>query len=438
MTDTTNTFGFSARAMRARVQPISFLMAQGVENPDVISLAAGLVDYETLPAAKIAALVDQTLADPAAARAALQYGTTAGYEPLRHALLAHAARLDGWQPGEMNLTADDVVVTAGSQQLLFILSDVLIDPGDIVITSWPSYFVYTGTLEALGAEVRCVDMDADGMIPDSLDAVLSALADAGDLRHVKIVYVVSYHQNPTGITLAEHRRERIAEIVRKYSRGHRILLLEDAAYRELTFEGDPPASMKRFDPSNEYIAVLQTFSKPFAPGLKTGYGLLPRDLVDPVVLQKGNHDFGSANFCQHVIARAMDQGVYARHVAALCRVYAAKRDAMLDALDEHLGDLPGCTWTRPSGGLYIFMTLGETFETHAEGPLFKRAIEEGVLYVPGEYCYGPDPTRTVPRNTIRLSYGVCPIEQIPTAIAALARAIRAVGHEHQARRADRS
>ena len=426
MTDTNDTFAFSQRARRARVQPISFLMAQGVENPDLISLAAGLVDYDTMPARQVAALVGEMLADPLAAGAALQYGTTVGFETLRKALLEHVARLDGWRPDEMNLTADDVVVTTGSQQLLFILSDVLVDPGDIVITSWPSYFVYTGTLEALGADVRCVDMDADGMVSESLDALLAGLADEGKLPRVKIVYIVSYHQNPTGITLAEPRRGQIAKIVRRYSRGHRILLLEDAAYRELTFAADAPGSMKRFDPHNEYVAVLQTFSKPFAPGLKAGYGLLPRDLVAPVVLQKGNHDFGSANFCQHLLARAMDQGVYARHVAELCRSYAAKRDVMLAALDEHLGPMPGCTWTRPSGGLYIFLTLPEHIETHAEGALFKRAVAEGVLYVPGEYCYGPDPTRRAPRNTIRLSYGVCPGEKIPAAIAALARAIQAV------------
>jgi len=426
MTEPHKTFAFSQRARRAKVQPISFLMAQGVENPDVISLAAGLVDYDTLPAAQAAKLVGEILADPTAARTALQYGTTEGYETLREALLEHVAGLDGWRPDDMNLTADNVVVAAGSQQLLFILSDVLVDPGDIVITSWPSYFVYTGTLEALGADVRCVDMDADGMVGESLDALLEALADSGDLRRVKIVYIVSYHQNPTGITLSEPRRRQIAEIVRKYSRGHRILLLEDAAYRELTFTGDAPGSMKRFDPRNEYVAVLQTFSKPFAPGLKTGYGLLPGDLVEPVILQKGNHDFGSANFCQHLLARAMARGVYARHVADLCRAYAAKRDAMLAALDEHLGAMAGATWTRPSGGLYVFLTLPEHLETGAGGALFTRAVEEGVLYVPGEYCYGPDPTRTAPRNTIRLSYGVCPVEKIPLAVAALARAIEAV------------
>ena len=431
MSETTKPFGFSARAGRSKRQPVSFLMAQGVENPDVISLAAGLVDYDTLPVAPMATLAEEMLADPAAARAALQYGTTEGYEALRETLLAHMAGLDGWRPDEMNLTPDDVVVTSGSQQLLMILSDVLIDPGDIVITSWPSYFVYTGTLEALGAEVRCVDMDAEGMVPESLAAVLAGLADQGALGRVKIVYVVSYHQNPTGITLAESRRGRIAEIVRTYSREHRILLLEDAAYRELTFAGEAPASMKRFDPRNEYVAVLQTFSKPFAPGLKTGYGVLPRDLVEPVILQKGNHDFGSANFCQHLLARAMDQGVYARHVAELCRSYAAKCEIMLAALDEHLGDLPGCSWTRPSGGLYIFLTLPEQVETGADGALFARAIDEGVLYVPGEYCYGPDPTRTAPRNTIRLSYGVCPPKKIRTALAALARAIKAESIPHR-------
>jgi len=420
-------FALSSRARRTRRQPISGLMAQAVENPDVISLAAGLVDDATLPTAEAADLLAGILGDAAAGRAALQYGTTEGLLPLREALLDHLAALDGWDLAATAFTPGDVVVGTGSQQLLFILGDLLVDPGDLVVASWPSYFVYTGTLEALGAEVRCVDMDAGGMVPEALEDLFARLDAAGDLPRVKVVYLVSYHQNPTGITLAAERRERVLEIVRRTGRDHRILVVEDAAYRELTFEGEPPPSLKTYDLQNRDVALLATFSKTFAPGVKVGYGLLPRDLVEPVVLAKGNHDFGSANLCQHLVRRALASGAYGRHVERLRRRYAEKRDAMLEALEEHLGGLgPAVHWTRPAGGLYVFLTLPEGVETHADGRLFARAVEEGVLYVPGEYCYAPDPTRDVPQNAIRLSYGVCEVARIREGVAALGRAVRHV------------
>jgi len=287
MTDTAAEFGFSDRARRTHRQPISYLMAQAVTNPDLISLAAGLVDYDTLPAAEVRQLVDELLADPQAARAALQYGTTPGLRELREALLEHLAALDGVRPGQLAATPDDVIVTTGSQQLLLILTDVLVDPGDIVITAWPSYFVYAGVLGAAGARIHAVEIDEDGIRPDALAAKLSAIEAAGELPQVKLIYVMSCHQNPTGITLAPQRGPALLEVVRRYSRDHRILLVEDAAYRELTYEGDRPPSIKRHDVDNEWVALTQTFSKPFAPGFKIGYGLLPHDLAEAVILQPG-------------------------------------------------------------------------------------------------------------------------------------------------------
>src|SRR5690606_11457796 len=138
-------------------------------------------------------------------------------------------------------------------------TDILVEPGDIVITEWPSYFVYAVALESFGAEVRCVEMDEDGMIPEKLDALLAELAVADQLHRVKIVYTCDYHQNPTGITLSAERRPQVLEIVKRYSTQHRILLLEDAAYRELTYSGDAPPSIKRFDADNQFVALAQTF-----------------------------------------------------------------------------------------------------------------------------------------------------------------------------------
>jgi len=419
-------FRLSQRGVRTRAQPIGFLMGQAVDNPDVISLAAGLVDDESLPAGEIGNLVSEMLTDLSAARTALQYGTTPGLLELRGTLLEHITTLDGVTPEQINVTPDNVVISSGSQQLLFILSDILIDPGDIVITAWPSYFVYTGTLQSMGAEVRGVEMDEDGIIPSALETVLKRLAEAGNLPRVKIFYVQSYHQNPTGITLSAERRGEILATVRKYSDDHKILLLEDAAYRELTYRGDPPPSIKRYDEDNTQVALTQTFSKAFAPGVRTGYALLPTELVEPVLLQKGNHDFGSGNLCQHILLAAMRSGVYQRHLKELRQRYSAKRDAMLQSLREHLaGALGGkIRWTHPSGGLYVYLTFPESIETGQDSALFETAVEEGVLYVPGEFCFGPDPTRDIPRNTMRLCYGKVSIDEIREGVARLSQAVK--------------
>jgi 2-aminoadipate transaminase len=419
-------FGFSQRARRSHKQPIGYLMAQAVTNPSLISLAAGLVDYDTLPGDDSAEVLGELLRDGPRSRAALQYGTTEGLTALREALLSHMADLDGVSSEELGCP-EDMIIATGSQELLYLVTNVLVDPGDIVITGWPSYFVYTGTLESAGASVRCVDMDAYGMIPEALEEVFRRIEREGNLPRVKIVYVVDYHQNPTGLTLSQERRPQILDIVRRYSRDNRILLLEDSAYRELTYEGDAPHSIRRYDEDGQAVAVVQTFSKPFSPGMKTGYGLLPRDLVEPVLIQKGNIDFGSNNLVQHLLLEAIRRGQYARHVEKLRRAYARKRDAMLEALDEELGDFQAADthWTKPSGGLYVFVTLPSHIDTGTDGALFARCLEEGMLYVPGEFCFGPDPTRDKPRSTLRLSFGVANVEQIREGIRRFGRAVRA-------------
>lgn len=420
-------FGLSQRARRTTSAPIGYLITKAMQTPGLISLAAGLVDYESLPGEATAALAAELLGDVARARPALQYGTTEGDPVLRGILLDHLAGLDGVVPQTLG-GVEDLLVTTGSQQLLYLLTDVLVDPGDIVLTGWPSYFVYTGTLAAAGADVRGVDMDADGILPEALEDVLETLARQGQLPRVKILYLVSYHQNPTGITLAGDRKPRILEIVRRFSRDHRILIIEDAAYRELTYQGEVPRSCRALPGGRDHVALLQTFSKPFAPGLKTGYGLLPRDLVAPVLLQKNNMDFGSANLMQHLLVAAMRDGTYARHLARLRETYARKCRAMLDALQEHLGDFRPADvhWTHPRGGLYVFLTLPAHIDTRDTGPLFARCLEEGVLYVPGDLCFGPDPTRDAPRSTMRLSFGVATEADLREGVARLARAIRAV------------
>jgi len=458
-------FGLADRARRAGDMPISYLMAKALANPQLISLAAGFVDYATLPTEAVADQAEALLRDAHAGQSALQYDTTEGLAPLRQAAYEHMASQDGLSPSEMPGSSESVIITNGSQQMLHLLTDVLVDPGDVIITAWPSYFVYTGSLDSFGAVVRAVDTDEHGLRPDKLDRLLAGLSKANQLPHVKLIYTCSYYQNPTGLTLPAQRRRELLEVVARYSTQHRILLVEDAAYRELTYgtpadaspaaseassgasdassagadsasasngshvvsgSDEAPPSIKRFDEANAYVALLQTFSKPFAPGLKLGYALLPDDLIEPVKRAKGGRDFGTSNLSQQLMLGAMRSGQFEQHVARLREAYRHKRDVMLGALAREFADLPGVTWTRPGGGLYVWLTLDESIDTGGEGALFDKALEEGVLYVPGQYCFPADPTRTAPRNGIRLSFGVPTPEQINEGIKRLARAVRAV------------
>ena len=411
------------KAQRTGEAPISYLIALAKANPNLISFAAGLVDPMTLPGEQTAAIVRDLLADPARAREVLQYGTTNGHHALRQALVDHVARLDNKPAAAMSLTADSVVVTTGSQQSLYLIGDVLLNPGDIVIAESPTYFVFAGVLESLGVTVMGVPMDAGGMAVEEVDKLLHRLELRGDLPRVKFIYCTSYFQNPTGLTLAEDRRPRLVEIAKKYCKHHRIFVLEDAAYRELNYDGPSLPSIKSFDPDNQFVVSSYTFSKPFAPGIKTGYSLMPPELAVKVLEQKSNHDFGSSHLAQHIAYEALRGGVYASHLKTIHAGYIAKRDAMLAALQKYMPQHDDIQWTKPQGGLYVWLSLPKDVDTSRNGPLFDACLKEGILYVPGEYCFQPDESGHLPQNHMRLCYAVTPLEQIEPGIERLAKVI---------------
>lgn len=415
---------FSARARRTPDSPISYFIQKAIETPGIISLAAGLVDESSFPAAEVADAVARLMADPKTARAALQYGSTQGLPALRERLLNHVCTADQVSPSQIGLKPSDVVLTTGSQQLLYLLGEVLFDPGDVVICEAPSYFVYHGVLESAGAKVYGVPMDAGGMNLDALEELLKRLEQSGELARLKVIYTVDYFQNPTGLSLAADRRPKLLELARRFSKDHRILILEDAAYRELRYDGDDLPSVKKFDTTNEFVIYASTFSKPCSPGLKTGYALMPSDLVGPICAIKGNHDFGSTNLSQHILNDLLATGAFGRHVEKLRTVYRAKRDAMLGAMQAEFGDWSGMRWTTPAGGLYVWATFPPEINTGRTGPLVERALAEGVLYVPGEYGHVPDAHGQVPRNEARLSFGVCAPDQAAEGIRRLRRACR--------------
>jgi 2-aminoadipate transaminase len=302
---------------------------------------------------------------------------------------------------------------------------VLLDPGDVVICGAPSYFVYLGTLANLGARPVGVETDEHGLIPDSVEATLCRLDAAGELARVKAIYVTTSFDNPTGVTLSLDRRAQLVELAERWSRHGKIHLIEDAAYRELRYRGRDLPSLWSLDAGGDTVIHAGTFSKSFSPGIRVGWGVLPPHLLEPVLAAKGTLDFGSPNFNQVVMAAVIQQGLFESHVEALRRGYRGKLDAMLDALTEFMAPRDGVQWFRPEGGLYVWLRLPDGIDTGLSGRLFDRAVEEGVLYVPGRYCY-PNEGPPAPDNMIRLSFGIQSPAAIRRGVESLARAVRQV------------
>jgi 2-aminoadipate transaminase len=400
------------------------LMSRALANPDLISLAAGFVDQETLPADETRQALQSLFADPAAARAALQYGTTPGYPPLRQRLLDQALEGHPASCSRRAPTIDQVVLTAGSNQLLHLVLESIADAGDIILCAAPTYLVVLGTIANLGVRSVGVATDDQGMIPESLEATLTHLAATEELARVRAIYLVTYFDNPRGITMPLKRLAQVVEIAHRWSRGTKIYVIADEAYRDLRYRGDDVPSALTLDEDGDTVVVAGTFSKSYSPGVRVGWGILPAAIVGPVCSQKGNIDFGSPNFCQHLMHRVLDQGLFTAHVERMCAGYREKLHAMLQAMEEELAGFPGADWRSPDGGLYVWLGLPASIDSGPAGTLFDKAIEEGVLYVPGQYCY-PSEGEPTKSNALRLSFGVQSAERIREGIAALARALQA-------------
>jgi 2-aminoadipate transaminase len=381
-------------------------MQTALENPEIVSLAAGFVDQQSLPVEIAAGAVSELVGDPIAGRRALQYGTTIGDQGLRARLVAELEREAGCPEGSYKEVIPRTVVTTGSAQLIYLICEALLDPGDIVLVESPTYFVFLGPLETRGARAIRIPIDEDGLRLDELEATLRRLEAEGQLERVKLIYTIPEHANPTGISLAADRRGPLVELARRWSRKHRIFVLEDAAYRGLSFGEDEPPSVWSHDREGDTVILARTFSKTFSPGLKVGYGVLPDGLIDPILYLKGNHDFGTANFNQRLLERILADGSYHRHVARLNGLYSRKCAVFLSALEESVGDLDSeVHWTHPEGGLFVWMTVPGGLDAGFDGPLFPRSVREGVIYVPGEFAFAAEPSPR-PKNHLRLTFGV--------------------------------
>lgn len=425
---------FSQLGRRTEPPPILWLMRQALRHPDLISFAAGFTDNSTLPIGEVHRLIENILREPNQARDALQYGVNEGDERLRSLTAARIASLDGRasQPSEAN----SVIITHGSQQLLYMLAEALCDPGDVILVEDPSYFVFLGIMQSRGIEARVVRMESNGFSIESLERVLQTLCRNGQIQRLKLLYSVTYFQNPTGITTSLKKKQAAAELLRRYEpkAGHPIYYVEDAAYRELRFPNfQPPPSLLVDANLRERVIYTGTYSKPFAAGIRIGFGLLPSEIRKVLLNIKGNHDFGTAHLLQKILAEALSTKnheedekqsscVYTDHLAKITDQYAQKGQTMFDAVQEHF---PAQTTTSaPQGGLCLWTELPQKIKTGPKSAFFQEVLENGVLYVPGEYAYADDPARSKPRFEMRLSFGNAPIEQIKIGIERLGKIIR--------------
>ena len=448
----------STIGQRAVEPPISWLMHAALSRPKLISLAAGFTDNASLPVAEARAALNQVLRSPKTGQPALQYGITAGDPALRKLTAEHLRKLDFQAVVSSSFSSSPLVlepksrprlranasarqartkdeddkiysperllITGGSQQLLYLTTEALCDEGDIVLVEDPTYFVFLGILQSRGLRARAVRLERDGLDLAHLESVLRSLKRRGELRRVKLFYLVSYFQNPTGITTSFEKKRGLVKLLKKYERaaGQPIFLLEDAAYRGLRFAGNDVPSALAAPGAAERVIYAGTYSKPFATGVRVGYGILPQPLSAVVKHIKGNHDFGTSNLLQHLVARALASGIYERQVARLQKRYSHKARVMKRAIEKYFPS--AVEWWEPEGGLYFWVRLPHNVPTGLKSKVFQTALKNDVLYVAGEICYADDPARRKPNHEMRISFGNASEADIREGIKRLGKVLR--------------
>jgi len=381
---------YAARAAGMTASEVRALFAVAA-RPEVVSLAGGMPYVQALPAAEVSAVAREVLEEHG--NVALQYGGGQGSIELRERLTMLMA--------EEGIAADpeDVVVTTGAQQALDLLGKIFIDPGDLIAVEAPAY---VGALTAFGAyESRFlpIEIDEDGMIVDQLEQALVR----GE--RPTFVYTVPNFGNPAGVTLSAARRHQLIALCREAG----IPIIEDNPYGLLRFEGEAEPCLRSLDPDN--VIYLGTVSKTFSPGVRVGWALAEPSVVQRLVLAKEAADLCSSNLTMLMTERWFsDERRWRTTLAGLVETYRSRRDAMLEALEEHM---PGdATWTRPGGGFYVWATLPEWLDTKA---LLAAAVERRVAYVPGTAFY-PDGRGA---NRMRLAFCYPPEDRIREGVGLL-------------------
>lgn len=334
-----------------------------ISQPDMISFAGGLPAEESFPADEIGKAVDIVLkSNPGKA---LQYGPSLGHEPLRASIAARMNRIV-----KTKYTADNVMVTNGSQQALDILCRVFCNKGDTVIVEQPSYLGAITAFDLTGVNYIEIPGDGKGMIISELEKALAT-------HDVKLIYIVTDFQNPTGITWTAERREALMRVVDKYE----VPIIEDNPYGELRYEGEYLPSLTAFN-TKGLVCSLGTFSKTFAPGMRLGWIAAQPKVIEKCDLLKQNMDLSTPPFVQYVAQAWLENFDFDGHVQKIKDLYRQRRDIMLKLMDEQFPK--EVTYTRPEGGLFIWVTLPEYMNARE---LFKQCVAKKVAFVPGELLF---------------------------------------------------
>ena len=373
-------------------------------KPGIISFAGGfpdsaMFDVEGIRAASNAALAEEP-------GAALQYGATEGYNPLREQLAAFMT-----SKGAKEVAADNLIVTTGSQQALDLLGKTLISPGDKVIVEGPTFLATIQCFRLYGAELISAPIDGNGVKTDELEKLIAE-------HKPKFVYLIPTFGNPSGAMLSLARRKQVLEMAVK----HNTLIVEDDPYGDLYFGDAPPPSLLNLSAtvpgSRELLVHCGSLSKVLSPGLRVGWMIAPAELLGKATMCKQFSDAHTSTFAQATAAQYLKAGRMPGTLANVRKVYAERAQAMGDALRKELGD--AIEFVQPQGGLFVWARLTGAGGKVADGNvLAKRAIEKGVAFVPGTpfFCANPD------HATFRLSFATADADKIREGVARLAQAL---------------
>jgi len=394
----------ASRSQRQKASEIRELLKL-LDRPDIISFAGGIPDPKLFPEDAFRAASAAALA-AGSAETALQYSVSEGYRPLREWIAARMAQIG------VHCTADNIMITSGSQQALDYLGKLMITAGDTVLVGWPTYL---GALGAFNAYEPTFDQLVIGGNQGAEDYRARAEATGG---RVKFAYLSADFANPTGETVDLTGREALLDLAADLD----IAIVEDAAYQALRYDGEPIPPILAIDIArsggieNTRTLYCGSFSKTLAPGLRVGWVCGAQEVIGRLVLMKQAADLHSATFNQ-IVTERVARACFDDHVATVRAAYKARRDAMLAALDRHMPK--GVTWTRPEGGMFVWITLPKALDGAA---LLARSLEtEKVAFVPGRAFFADGSNG----NTIRLSFSCADEAMILEGIARLGRLVAA-------------
>ena len=362
-------------------------------NPEVISLAGGNPAPELFPAKEFGEIAAEILEKQPVL--ALQYGITEGYIPLREAIKERLARVENIKNDN-----DELIVVSGGQQGIELTTKALVNEGDTVIVEQPSFIGATNAFRSYGAHLVGVPVEDDGMNMDALDAALN------ENKNVKFIYTIPTFQNPTGVTMSLEKRARLYEVAKK----HGVFILEDNPYGDLTFDGVRMPTLKSMD-TDSIVIYSGSFSKVLAPGLRLGFLMADKALIQKVVIAKQVSDVHTAMLPQLIATEYLKRYDLDAAIVKMRENYSHKCSAMLSAMKEYFPS--DVKYTAPRGGLFIWCDLGHGIDTLA---LSKKAIEKNVVYVPGN-TFMVD--MSLPCSALRLNYSTVSDERIVEGIKRL-------------------